>query len=115
MPDVEFPSLAEVLAQHTTDDIAGSYVLCQCDRDFPSREAHAAHQAAMWLEARTIRTVHQLDALPRGIVVESNSGTIAAHYGDRRGVVFGDERPFNWQSLALPVVVLWHPGWAATQ
>lgn len=101
----QFPSLRDILAtvlvplgpcDEWTDEEADRYI----------REVDEA-----WRRARTVTTVQQLASLPRGTVVESAKGTIGAHCGDQRGVVFGDERPFGWQTLALPAVVLWHPDW----
>jgi hypothetical protein len=56
-----------------------------------------------------IDTKDQLYALPRGVVLYSTTGTIAARFDADRGVVFGDDRPIRWGDLALPAVVLWHP------
>lgn len=55
---VEFPSLADVLTQHL-------------HRSRRKGESVVQHFEAAWLEARTIRTVDQLDALPNDSVVWS--------------------------------------------
>lgn len=54
-----------------------------------------------------ITTIPQLEAVPVGHVVRSAAGTIAARFDHDRGVVFGDNRPFPWTDLGLPVTVLW--------
>ena len=56
-----------------------------------------------------VRTVEELASLPKGTVVLSDRGTIACHLGTQHGVVFGDERSFGWQNLALPARVLYRP------
>ncbi|NTY62116.1 hypothetical protein [Mycolicibacterium sphagni] len=68
-----------------------------------------ASTAELLLEARTIRTVEELDRLPVGVVVRSAEGSIACRFDATRGVVFGDERPFPWVRLALTARVLWTP------
>ncbi|ANW63988.1 hypothetical protein BCA37_10630 [Mycobacterium sp. djl-10] len=62
-----------------------------------------------------IDTTDDLYAVPRGAVVLSRAGTIAARFDATNGVVFGDDRPFPWRELALPVVVLWSPEQPAPQ
>lgn len=117
----EFPSLADVVCKHRltmtfrTDTDTGWQ--CDCgwrppEKPWCTRTDHPEHVEQMWREARTIHTSDQLASLPRGTVVESAAETIGAHCGDQRGVVFGDDRPFGWQNLALPAVVLWHPDWS---
>lgn len=54
-----------------------------------------------------IETEAERDALPRGCIVRSAGGTIACRYDATRGVVFGDERPFPWSSLQLPLTVIY--------
>ncbi len=62
-----------------------------------------------------IDTIDQLFAVPRGTVVYSKAGTIAARFDVDRGVVFGDERPIPWRDLTLPATVLWSPSQEAPQ
>lgn len=50
---------------------------------------------------------HLLDEVPVGTVVRAADGTIAARYDHQRGVIFGDDRPFPWEVLQAPAVVLW--------
>lgn len=57
-----------------------------------------------------IRTAEGRDALPAGIVVLSGEGSLAGRYNDEYGVVLGDERPFPWRALDLPLVVLYSGG-----
>lgn len=53
-----------------------------------------------------VETVEELDALPNGTIVKSSAGTVACRHSEFFGVVFGDERPFRWDLLALPATVL---------
>lgn len=59
--------------------------------------------------ARVIETDEQLAALPYGVIVRSEMGTIAARYDQTRGVCFGDERSFPWVDLSLPATIVWEP------
>ncbi|MGE2733825.1 hypothetical protein [Mycolicibacterium vaccae] len=54
-----------------------------------------------------VETDAELELVPRGSVVRSDAGTIACRFDGRNGVVFGDDRPFPWHKLSLPVTVLW--------
>lgn len=66
--------------------------------------------AAGWRPpARTVSTVEERGALPAGVVVCAASGTIACRHHSGVGVVFGDERPFPWHALTLPLTIL-HDG-----
>jgi hypothetical protein len=72
----EFPSLAEVLAKHLHNDEGGGHVWCSCEShaqfgqlEVISEATYLAHIERRWLEARTIRTVDQLDTLPPGAIV----------------------------------------------
>lgn len=56
-----------------------------------------------------IRTAAELDALPVGSVVRSSAGTIGCRFDRKRGVVFGSDYPFPWESLQLPLTVLFRP------
>lgn len=58
---------------------------------------------------RNITTSIELESLPAGTVVRSEAGTIAARFDLEHGVVFGDDRPFPWNALALPAIVLYTP------
>ena len=60
-------------------------------------------------DLRAARTLTQkdLDDAPVGTVVRAADGTIAARYDHQRGVIFGDDRPFPWEVLQAPAVVLW--------
>lgn len=56
----------------------------------------------------TTTTTHEaLMALPAGTVVRSAARTIGCRVDGERGVCFGDDRPFPWSDLALPVQVLY--------
>lgn len=61
------------------------------------------------MSGQQITTPSERDALPAGIVVLDSQGTIAARHPSGVGVVFGDERPFPWHVLALPLTVLYRP------
>ena len=65
--------------------------------------------AAGYRKPRTITTVEELDALPVGSVAHSAAGTIASRFDEHFGVVFGDERPFEWARLRLPATILYTP------
>lgn len=58
---------------------------------------------------RVVETAEELEALPHRVIVESSAGSIAARFDDEHGVIFGDDRPFPWMRLALPVTVLRMP------
>jgi hypothetical protein len=79
---------------------------------FSSRNALTkAILAAGWREpARTVSTIEELGALPAGVIVHSADGTIACRHHSGVGVVFGDERPFRWDVLSLPLTVLFEGG-----
>ena len=61
------------------------------------------------LATLTASTAAERDALPAGTVVRSASGTIAGRFDATVGVVLGDERPFSWTDLELPLTILHHP------
>ncbi|MEU9805456.1 hypothetical protein [Mycobacterium sp. NPDC050853] len=89
------PRLREVLTEHAL----GQYSWGPEDCTYPCEwqgaiDDHPAHQAAMWRETCTIRTVEQLNALPGNAVVRGTDGYIV-------------ER----QYVRLPAVLLWHPEW----
>lgn len=72
----------------------------------PLLEAVAPLIAARALAAEQITTLTDLMGTPRGTVVRSAAGTIASRFDDVHGVLFGDDRPFPWNYLELPAVVL---------
>ncbi len=57
----------------------------------------------------TITSPQQRDQLPAGVIVQSADGTIACRHTRGVGVVFGDERPFPWDRLSLPITILMNP------
>lgn len=65
--------------------------------------------AAGYTCPRVVETAEELEALPHRVIVESSAGSIAARFDDEHGVIFGDDRPFPWMRLALPVTVLRMP------
>lgn len=56
-----------------------------------------------------IETQEELDAVTPETVVMSSSGTIAVRHYNGEGVLFGINRFFPWDDLALPVQILHHP------
>lgn len=56
-----------------------------------------------------ITTAEERAALPPGCVVRSGAGSIACRFDVQLGVLFGDDCPFPWSALELPLTVLWHP------
>lgn len=90
------PRLQDVLDDHL--NLGGRHTWeCSCSasaQDDWAAHTHAQHQADVWREACTIRTVDQLNALPGRAVVRSADGYIV----ERRRV-------------ELPALLLWHPDW----
>ena len=126
----EFPTIAELVAKHADSwhgekryPVQGitqpGFQSCTCGQwmdDDPaaqfSRASFGTHLQAEWVQARTIETPEQLDALPPESIIKTQGGSVACRFYDRvHGVVFGDDRPFKWSCLAteLPGIVLWHP------
>lgn len=129
------PRLQDVLAEHRlTVSFADGFMSGTCagcgwtqDVDQSHRsgiELHADHQAAVWREACTIRTVEQLDALPDGAVVrgageayalalEGNVFERSECFADARSswMVVGWDIPVGVSSIELPAVLLWYPAW----
>lgn len=75
-----------------------------------SDELADAALAAGYRRPRVIETAADRDSLPAGTVVRSASGTIACLHHAGVGTLFGDERTFYWNALALPITVLWEGG-----
>lgn len=80
-------------------------------------ELHAAHVAATWREARTVRTVEELDALPFLTIIREVYGPSPSGY-DYGGV--HERRTSGWECIAgvlrdtpnpirLPALVVWMP------
>lgn len=119
-----FPSLAEVVRQHRLITFVG-YARYQCDCGWTSPEAtyctrsdHTEHIEAMWLGARTILTVEQLDALPNQALIRSASqlvyerndaDNLAGLYGP--WVQMGCEVPSFSAEITLPALLIHHPAW----
>lgn len=53
-----------------------------------------------------ITTPHQRDQLPPGVIVRSVDGTVACRHTSGVGTVFGDDRPFPWERLTLPLMII---------
>lgn len=65
----------------------------------------------MTLQRNTLITdLDELAALPPRCVVRAADGTIAARFNDELGVLFGDDRPFQWSVLRVPALLLWVDG-----
>lgn len=78
---------------------------------------HAAHVAATWREARTVRAVEELDALPFLTIIREVYGQSPSGY-DYGGV--HERRTSGWECIAgvlrdtpnpirLPALILWTP------
>lgn len=66
----EFPSLADVFAEHMHQAFGACPQMLTAGPDTDDLvDRYAKAAATAWLEARTIRTVEQLDALPPGAIV----------------------------------------------
>ena len=61
------------------------------------------------MAAEVITTSAERAALPVGTAIRSSAGTIACRFDEKRGVVFGSDYPFPWESLELPLTVLYRP------
>jgi len=118
----EYPTLAEVLLQHTLSGAEG-ILTCWCGERFVEWDEHAAHFAEAWREVRMISTVEQLDALPIGSVVRTTEERVAVKTGERWGNQSGhgswwsvaDEDEFDLSSDELddlPALLIFHPDWS---
>ena len=86
------------------------YWLPKDEAEVSSQEvAEAAVTAYFAVTQPVVKTEQALKALPVEVVVRSAAGTIACRADECNGVVFGDDRPFHWTSLALPARVIWRP------
>lgn len=119
-------SLEQHLAAHQLGKrIDNNTLVCTCGdfvRDMPGTyddpyREHRAHVAASWQEARTVRTVEELDALPfltliREVYAPSPSGNDYGGVYERRvteweciaGVFHEEQIPIH-----LPALILWTP------
>lgn len=114
----EFPTLAEVHAEHQPAPFPSS--CCRCGVDLADGEhradrwdiAHGEHVEQAWREACTIRTVEQLDALPDGaIVADCNRHPVYK----RDGIWWsGSQRASIAPPYGFPALLLWHPDWATS-
>ncbi len=104
--------LAKVAAEHSYHPLVKA---CRCTmgRVAPvhlEREAWAEHLAQAYQEARTIRTVEALQALPDGSVIrEEKHGDVLVRSGQRWGSGT-DEHGWTPGSVLLPALLLWTPG-----
>lgn len=69
-------------------------------------EEHPAGTPARDTTPHKVTTEAERDELPAGVIVLSADGTIACRHHSGVGVVFGDERPFPWEVLALPLTLI---------
>ena len=117
-------TLEQHLEDHMYVDTYDGWESCECGwREEQERRSesgsiftHAAHVAATWHEARTVRTVEELDALPIGSVVQEIG---EEHTWIRHGSLWHcscDGTDVPWSSPALfeeqggePLLVIWHP------
>ncbi len=120
-------TLERHLEEHEYLDTVDGWESCECGwreelerrSDTGSIFTHAAHVAATWREARTVRTVEELDALPIGSILLDTGGLTPSLYTKTRGGwLLGDDRLWiPWQILRpgdgrMPPVVhliLWTP------
>jgi hypothetical protein len=84
----------------------------QKDRDTLLKRAQVTEDLVT--ELKVARAEKQLDAdalavVPRGTIIRSAKGTIACRYDELLGVVFGDDRPFDWNRLSAPATLIWMP------
>lgn len=101
----EIPTLAQVLAGHSWYPQTHS-CLCEHPRYMVWTD-HSDHQAAAWRSACTIETVDQLKACPRGsVVMDANEKPF------RRWPAEGDQDYWTSGEIALPALLVWHPGWS---
>ena len=70
------------------------------------RDAHRAHVAATWREARTVRTVEELDALDGGVVVMLLHST-----GEPHGARMTADHTMcrKWIETGLALLIIWDP------
>jgi len=91
------------------DEIAQIVTMCSPIEVGDARPIADRVIAAGFRKPRLVTTAMELEAVPRGVVLRSKAGTIAARFDALSGVVFGNERPFPWGVLDLPAVVLYDP------
>ena len=120
MPD--FPSHAKHLARHANH--GGTFMWhCLCGADWtddPERkQTYPEHQAATWEQARTVRTVEELEALPVGAVVHISDGPGGIYEKDSRGDWgMGDDTDYllrEAECAGTTVRVIYHPDWDAQE
>ena len=66
-------------------------------------------ESRMNAAARRIETDAELQAVARGVIVRTTTGTIAARFDELCGVVLGDDRPCIWEALRAPAEILFDP------
>lgn len=126
----EHPTLVEVLKQHgdiTHDDHENPYVYghpsCICGWEQGDESDHGPfwrnHIESVWREARTIRTVDQLEALPdRSVVYEKRRDVAWMKDGrasiDRPWWCTGSEIEEPSAEIVLPVLLIHHPDWSVS-
>lgn len=121
----KFPSLAEVVRKHRlveymlSDDPWATRYACECGWQSTemaaTNTAHPEHVEQMWLEARTIRTVEQLDVLPHESIIKRDQPRSVPLYKLGHMWSFGSHL-ISGDQLAqhLPALLLWHPDWSAS-
>ena len=107
-------TLTDIIAQHASIDGMD----CKCGwrptAEFvkAAREQWAAHVAAAYREARTIRIREQLDTLPIVAVIRDDDGDEMRcdRIGNRLAWwIFGSEDWLRTNGIMLPALVLWRP------
>ncbi len=107
--NTDFPDLAEVLQCHRL--LGDGYCLCGWPEQ-PDLHDHEAHQAAMWLEHRTIRSVEMLNKLPAFALVKTKQGNAILRMYNSWWVTGGTAKPWIPDDrVSAPYLLLWHPSW----
>ncbi|WP_336818963.1 hypothetical protein [Gordonia sp. MMO-8] len=123
-------NLEQHLAAHQLGRRLDQTLVCQCggfEHETPGPyddhwKAHRAHVAAAWREARTVRTVEELDALPTGAIIHIKDTADAVKNGDSLGSASGYQSYWEYPgevgvytsdqleaSDAWPTLVVWTP------
>ena len=122
MSDDSPRSLLDVLKDHTVDrDSYSNLAACSCgwqETGGPWWLTHPQHQTAAWVEASTISTLEQLDALPADTVIRWDRGRGVASQVLQRGTADwlepGSDSTEPHGAHLLPAQLLWHPAWDAS-
>ncbi len=120
----DFPSLASVIATHRWYRTEPKRVRCTgcdwtaelTDGGKSSTVLVSEHVEQVWLEARTITTIEQLDALPeQTVIVNLMFSVVFEREAENDGTmlwasIHGEPRT----SVSLPALLLHHPEWGCS-